>query len=534
MFGIEYSQPLQRKSTDKYGQILKEASDYFAGQRISMTGEGYREILTEDSLFQEYVTRLTKGLNASEAEEVATLMANNRVATLGESSISGITPISSLAQPVIRKLWPRLAMKNAIPTEPVKLPKFSISWQEPYMYDAEGKRYPLPMSVRNLDNGVADRDQLFAGYIKISDALEGFDILKATPGGASIAVGDSIDPVFNLVKVKMDAVDATGANPESKEVDVKITLDINNLLFGEVSAKHSDGTVTKDTIFGSVDRATGMITARSMKDKIKEFQVLGYLSSEYNTRTLSVGFDVKRRDITIGTGKHIDAPLPIEWLQDSMALYNIDAGLDAVELMTNVVSQKLDLQIIEFYIKSFMNTGATYHGSFNCRPAAYFAGGPKDWKEEIKDVIDFFASKMKKDTQQYNGSFVIFGCHLDMRILPNVDWVFNHVTDDRGGVEVDYNLGAFSGINKYSLVSSDNIPSGSIYMVFIPSANQNQMTYKYYPYTFNVEKGYRSPNRPDVPSIMMTKRHTIEELLPMICKIDILNNDGTLPSTIVN
>ena len=48
MFGIEYSQPLQRKSTDKYGQILKEASDYFAGQRISLTGAVSSQRVTEE------------------------------------------------------------------------------------------------------------------------------------------------------------------------------------------------------------------------------------------------------------------------------------------------------------------------------------------------------------------------------------------------------------------------------------------------------------------------------------------------------
>ena len=57
------------------------------------------------------------------------------------------------------------------------------------------------------------------------------------------------------------------------------------------------------------------------------------------------------------------------------------------------------------------------------------------------------------------------------------------------------------------------------------------MTYKYYPYTFNVERGYRDPNMPNVPSLMMTKRHALEEFTPLICKITIKNNVGAVPQT---
>jgi len=68
-------------------------------------------------------------------------------------------------------------------------------------------------------------------------------------------------------------------------------------------------------------------------------------------------------------------------------------------------------------------------------------------------------------------------------------------------------------------------------MFFIPGIDR-LMTYKYYPYTFNVERGYRDPNMANVPSIMMTKRHTIEEFTPLICQINILNNTGKVPSTV--
>ena len=62
---------------------------------------------------------------------------------------------------------------------------------------------------------------------------------------------------------------------------------------------------------------------------------------------------------------------------------------------------------------------------------------------------------------------------------------------------------------------------------FIPSG-EKQLTTAYYPYSFVMEKGtgYRSPNHPLTPSIMMTKRHTFFEFTPAIAVIAIEGNNG--------
>jgi hypothetical protein len=297
-------------------------------------------------------------------------------------------------------------------------------------------------------------------------------------------------------------------------------------MVGEV--KSADGSVT-DTIFGTLDRQTGIFSARSLKDLVKDVKVKGFLSSENNTKTQSVSFDIDTKDVTIGTGTHLNAPLPIEWLQDTMAMYQIDGALEVVDLMSNVHAQKLDQEIREFLEDSFEKAGSSYNGQFDVRPAAQFAGSPKDWREELKTVIDHYAIKMKNDSAFTNGKFVLIGNPLDMNLITNVDWTFNSVSDERGGVEVDFNIGAYSGSQRYELVASANVPAGTIRMIYIPSTPK-QMTYKYYPYTFNVEKGYIDANRPNVPSIMMTKRHTIEEVTPLSAEIRILNNNGQLPS----
>ena len=87
----------------------------------------------------------------------------------------------------------------------------------------------------------------------------------------------------------------------------------------------------------------------------------------------------------------------------------------------------------------------------------------------------------------------------------------------------------YNGAIPYEIVSSENLPFGELRIFFYPTSDDH-MTYCYFPYTFNVENnGYRDPNAPNVPSLMMTKRHTFEEFVPVQAVIRILNNTGYSP-----
>jgi len=531
---VNYRDVQKSKTNDGFSQVLREASEYFASQKIQMVGPGFEEILSEESLFREYVSKLTEGLSPDETEQITQLLENARTNILIESSITGIQPIQSLTMPTVRKMWNRVSLKHAVPTEVVKAPKFTISYMEPYLLDADGTKHLLPKALREPNNTHAEKVALSSAQILMSDAgaitngVAGYDLLADVQ--ASIAIGDAVDPKFWIKTITIECADKTGAG-DSEDVEVTVMIPLNTAnysLHGEVSAAHTDKTVTSDIFFGHVDLQKGLITASSLTGKIKSFTVRGWLSSENNARTQSVSFDIKNKDINIGTGAHINAPLPIEWLQDTMAMYRIDGALEVVDLMSNITATKLEYEIIEFLDDSFVKSGKPYERQFDCYPSAAYAGRPKEWREELKTIIDHAALTMKRDSAFSNGKFVLMGSPVDMQLIPNVNWTFSHVTEQNAGVEVEYSLGAFSGANRYEVVSSDHWPDGTIRMIYVPNVN-NQMTYKYFPYTFNVEKGYRDPNREYVPSIMMTKRHTIEELTPLACVITILHNDGTLP-----
>lgn len=540
MLTINTVSPTVKKpqSSDGFSEILREATEFFAESNVRMIS-GFSEILGEDTLFSEYVNRLTSGLSPDDAANITQLFENQRFQILQEATLSQIAPLAGLAMPTVRKMWVKTAMKNAIPTETAKVPTFTISWMEPYLRDADGTKHQLPNAIRGA-NSLAEKPPLTTNPFDVP--ADNANLLEATTFdgvGASVANHDAIDPILFINKVTITV--PAGANADANEtasriVDVNFKATLQGTFYGVVETTSQftgddvDQVPVTDTIFGAIDFETGIFSLASVKSLITKAAFKGCLTQENNTRTQSVSFDIKRKDVRIGTGAHLNAPLPIEWLQDTMVLYNIDASVQSVDIMSNVNAQKLDMEIIDFLEDSFVASGSPFVGKFDVKPSAGFAGSPTEWRHEFRTTIEWWATKLKSHTLFNQGYFVIVGNPLDVNLIPDINWQFRAVQGERGGVNVNYDLGVLTTNNVYQIVASDNIQQGTVKMFFCPSV-EDYMSYKYFPYTFNIEKGYLDPQMPNVPSIMMTKRHTIEELVPMQVQIQILHNDGTLISS---
>jgi len=551
---IEYRQTTRSKMRDGFSDVLREAAEFFADKGIQMTShQGMEEILSEQTLFNEYKDHLLEGMEPDQVENFNQLMENARTTMLQEASVSGVQQIAGLSMPTIRKMWAKVALKHAIPTQVVATPRFAISYTKAYLMDSEGNKRELPDAINHLGNTEAQLPRFRNPAAGLTLPMTDFDLFNMGEGEGFEVAGlkgtDSIDKVFYVEHVVTDKAAVKAAAAELPEVPadidevtlrVHIKSDQQALIYAKVAipVQYTDPVtgITKrygevyDTLLGKVDYSEGKMTLMSSNGLVTAVMIDARLSQEANDYGQSVSFDVLTKDVTIGVSSHLNAPLPIEWLQDTMAIYNIDGAAEVVDLMSQTVAQQLEIEIYNFLAKSIEVNNIQYLGEFNMIPSAGYNGTPKSWREELKTTIDWFAIKMKSDAKFHGGKFMIIGNPIDMQIIPNVDWVFNHTSDQMSGVDVSFNLGAFSGSNKYEMVSSDLVPSGAFIMFFVPGIDR-LMTYKYYPYTFNVERGYRDPNMPNVPSLMMTKRHALEEFTPLICKITIKNNVGAVPQT---
>jgi len=535
-----------------YDAVLTETSDFFKAQGINILGRGYEEIASNPALFEAYVEQLTDGIeNADTAASMAQLMENANVSILTEGSVTGIAPISSLSAPVIRKLWPKFGLKEALDQEVVKTPRFSVSYTAPYMQKGDGEKLYLTRGLLpHAENGAigelpgalskeytaAVEVVLAEGSAQVIDFSDDPHVRIAnTPSAAKL------QPLDELVFVSVEhgtvaAGEGEGAADVFTKVgDVAIAKRLN-VYGGQVYAFRS-GAVDGQLVV-NFDGKNRKVTLAAIGAAVKVVVKAG-VSSEYNEESWDVSFDIQRQDIDIPTGQHLNASLPVEYLNDVKALYQIDGTKETVDLMTNIFAQKLDLEVVRFVQDALANRprneaymDGTYGGAgeytlvFDCKPAAGFSRGQKEWREELKLQIDHLAQKIKNETFLQIGTFNIVANPLDAMLLSNVDWQFRGgQTGGIDGVTVDYSIGTFVGSNTYKVIASTNVPAGVMYILFLPTG-KTQMTYKYYPYTFTTELGYTDPNRSRVPSIMMTKRHTFFEFMPAVGAILIQNNDG--------
>lgn len=529
---ISYSQaqgPSPRN--DGASQIIREAAEYFEGERVQMTtADGLREILASAPLFDQYKARLTEGCNARDAEEIERLCENTRVHILQESAIAGIAQVSALSMPMIRKAWPRIGMKQAVPTEAVKAPQFAITYLTPYLVKQDGTKLELPKAQRDpaTQGDVLKKKAVNNAFIALPNDASGVNLITST-AGASLAAGDTIDPVFAITTATIMVTPAGGGAAVAVDVAVDIQRDVNDRLFGTVTgslAAPAVGTAT-DTLTGAIDRQTGVLTLTSVRGLVTQVKVTGFITDENNTHGDEVTFEIRKKEIVIGTGAHVNAGLPIEWLTDNMAVYSIDSAMKVIDIISQVQAQKVDQEILAFIDQSFVKNAQPYAGAFNVFPSAQYTGSPTEWRSEIRTVIDWWATKMKLDSSFVNCKFCLVGNPLDLQLIPNVEWTFTAAAEERSGVDVNFNLGAYAGANSYAIVSSDNVPQGKIRALLIPNV-ADLMTFKYYPYAFNVEANYRNPRTPNVPNIMVTRRDRVEELVPVAAEITVLQNNGSL------
>ena len=512
-------------TTDAFSERLSEANDFFSKKyHTNIIGSDFESVVSNDALFEAYAQKLTEGFEeTANGESLQEMLTNTRAEILREASMSGIQPFNSLAMPMIVKLWARLSMTNAIPTKPTKTPSFTVPFLRPYIADADGTKHYLPESINNTPETMIKLKALTPKVVLTEGKVSEYDLFTGITVRAGI---DKVDRKFRVIEATFsDAKDAkaTALNGQS------LIADGTGALYGEVEYTNTSDALVKDTLMGRINLDSGTLTLVSLSGKVSEVKIQGSVSSEQHSSATQVGLDLTRTDINIGTSQHIEATLPIEFLQDVNAMYDIDGAAVITENMSAISSQKVDLDLIEFLERSLLGTDAAYTRKFNVYPNSTYSMHPSEWLKGLRQVIDNLSTNMKNDYKVYDAYFVIVGNPLDTDLLPNVDWTFRQAENTVAGIDVNYSIGALRGSNTYKIISSDLIPQGELTVFAVPTRD-NFLTYVYYPYTFNVTKDYLNSNNPNVPSLMMTRRYETQEFAPIIGKVVIENNDGSVYS----
>ena len=503
----------------------------------------FGEILADPQVYDQYVDSL---LETSEDEterlQLRQLYDNTREEILKESTFNSIAPIQSIIMPLIRKLWAKTAFKEGINTVVAKVPTMTIKYEEPYIKDRNGNEYPLPDALYNSDDRF-EKPAVHGDWIALADIVTAggwlnlLDLTIIDGVAASAVAGDAIDSSDLMIySVEMRVDDGAGGTMDV-EVVINSRLSFDQKFYHVCSTVDGNGVTQQDIIMGSINCDTGQFTMSAVNGIIQRFKFKGTLIQDANTRTDTIGFRIKTKNISIPHGPHLDAPMPIEPLQDLSALYNIDGVTRTIDLMSQTVATKIDKYIQKFLVDSFNKAAAgtgnypynafVFTGTFDANPTAGYSGSPTSWRTELRSVIDWWANKLQVHSRFSQGYFVVFGNPLDMQLIPDIDWQFTGVNRQKGGVGIDYNIGIMTNTNNYIFIASSLMPQGKLRMVFNSLAD-DYYTYRYFAYTFNIQKDYRNSNMPNVPNVMMTKRDLMDEFVPMQIEINILNNDGAV------
>ena len=542
---IQYANVLKSNNNDGYTHVFREAVESLRNTCQVNALNGAQDLYGDPVAFAKYTNKLVEGFAPEQAEQIKKLLENNRMQVLSEASLAGIPPITALNAPTLVKMWAKSGLKNVIPTQVTDKPVFSVLSNHPYMIADDGSHIELPEGLFDGEKR-ENRKRNAVGNKEAYVITIAMDDLKAGLNLADSANASKITFVKALAGAKTKDISGLQARLAEDELDYVKVLNGNDTSDGKVAITLNDKNGKKDSrqslgrkfyfecngddVLGHVDMEKRELQFLASGANVKSLTFEIGVASTWHRRSTEVSFEVRRRDFEIPTGEHFEVNLPLEFINDMYALYQIDSAAVATETLSNVINQKLEQEIDEFLEEFVMadDRKAVYHKTFDIHPAGQYAMIPKDYLSEIRRVIDYLANRIKTDSYFYQGYFVIYGNPVDIAILPNVDWTFNSASDNVNGINTNFSLGAMSGSNKYVIVGSDLLPMGELRMIMCPTVDDYK-TFMYYPYTFNIVNNYLNANgKNTMPNLMMTKRHTFGDFMNLSACIEIKNNDGTI------
>jgi len=520
----------------KFEEIVKDAVEGFK----SSTGfdpvdpRNVSQLLRSKTNKSKFISQLAEGLDVSQKSSFVALANNSTTEVLSESTALGaMSPVSAFILPLLLKAWPSTGCKEVFPTIVANRPAFTQKMLVPYIIDPISKeKFELPSALARGRKVGSSQTPIADDWFTFADLNAKTTILL--PAGCP-APEYAIDPVLFINRVKMSVTDNAGANPEEVEVVVNQNdggvLSNNSTFKFNVSAKHSTGHVNTDVIFGAVDFLSGEVVISSARGKSIAAKFKGKIDSSNGRKATEVTFAYEKYEVKIGTAEKFESQMPHEFIKDTLAVYNLDGALKLTELLTETINLNVDNEAHTFIEESYdtmdasLETAGDFELTFNVAPPSSFAGTPTDWLKEIDRALKYLGGKIKDSFYIRNGKFTIICNNMDADIIPNLIWDSEEENDS------DWRTGKIVGRHSFSVYSTSNMEKGEMYIMFNPSSEEH-VSYKYYPYSYTVEQTgvdrMVNSTNPYVPGIRMSKRHQFKEYRPMIAKLKLQGNSGTL------
>ena len=499
-----------------------------------------RDILENDVVCEQYKDALIGDvLNSDFGDDYLNLMPqkleqlfeNTKDEIVQENyGVGQMYPIVGYTLPVLKKNYIECHGKDIVMTEVPSKPVIKLAFERKFLKDKAGKKYYIPeifydesykeVSEKAKGKKISDKWYPETGNLPMQD----LNILNES--GGTLETRDQLAHDFCIQAIKMEV---DGAEVLKEGLEIKPDYSSNNNITYRCKHIKDDGSAVEEVITGTVDYYHGLVTIATSGSLIKQIQFGGHLSNQNNNETVEL--DRERETVTwhIGEGERINTALTIEKIKDMKALLGIDVTPEAISDMSSTLTQFEDAHIMSYLKNSlevwkdktdlpFGYTGGFVETAvFNCVPGTTLAVTQSEYIEsELKFRFNRLLSELKDKLKTTDLMFVVYGHPTIIELFnASVDWKFDEGSKV-GGIVLDYKFGVVTESGtRIHVVSSLKVPkTAGIRIVAYPTTDE-QITFKHFKYSFNIENMYRNPLTPLVPNIMGTHRYLTESLLPV-------------------
>lgn len=509
-----------------------------------------RDILENDVLCEQYKEALLGDVFEADfndeylnlmPEKLDQLFENTKDEIITENyGVGQMSPIVGYTLPILKKNYIECHGKDIVMTEVPSKPVIKIAFERKFLKDKAGKKYYIPEIF--YDESYKEVSEKAKGK-KVSDkwypetgTLPMQDLAIMNESGGTLETRDQLAHDFCIQAIKMEV---DGKEVIKNGLDIKPDYSSNNNITYRCKHVKESGDVVEEVLTGTVDYYHGTITVATSGSLIKQVQFGGHLSNQNNNETVEL--DRERETVTwhIGEGERINTALTIEKIKDMKSLLGIDVTPEAISDMSSTLTQFEDAHIMS-YLKNSLDVwknktdlpfgytgGFVETATFNCVPGSTLAVTQSEYIEsELKFRFNRLLSELKDKLKTTDLMFVVYGHPTIIELFnASVDWKFDEGSKV-GGLVLDYKFGVVTESGtRIHVVSSLKVPKeAGIRIVAYPTTDE-QLTFKHFKYSFNIENMYRNPLTPLTPNIMGTHRYLTESLLPVQGQMLLVGND---------
>lgn len=545
--------------------LLENAQEEVRGASrsdINILGADFYDVISDTALMDVYLGSMMTDVDERDAHVYDKLFQNSakslQLSAL-KDSVATISRVGAVQFATMRALLPQLVLTDAFETVVPEEPSGHVKYKRNFIRDQNGNKYYIPEDLLGTDPSEPDPmagNPLWQDWIPLADfdpgsgtvngANKGFKLFETLPPGFSTTIDpirDTVDRQVMVGGVRIETTDLTSATA-IKEVSLSLGFEPTNRTFtGVVEAYadadyNADGTLkpgavkTVDQIMGQIDYETGVFSAVCFQGNVKEVRLKHCkLSVEPNIRTPSVDFEMTTKPYNVTEGEVISANMTQQTMDDAKATHGIDSAAEKISTMSLTLSINMEKktwrQVLEYF-----DEFPRYVGEFDCKPpTTYYRGTPIDWLSSVRHVTNFQANDLQDTTYLNDGMFSLVGNRMDIGIYPNVQWQMQTDMGNqvRNGILTGQNIGFLSDSNAFRLYKSSIPARGAVYGLF--QSNVEMMrTYIRLVHSFAIRDDYVDPNAPTVPGVVAINREQFMKFRDGIFKVNILNNDGRIPT----